>query len=209
MRNDFLGALGIFGLFAFLAASYNLLSGRPFAESLLTGATAGALILALFLLALLPVAVVNFRRRKRAIEARASQIVRMLTLIRHALKTKSYDEFVANFSNPGDEPDVFDRNRLEHHFMMKISASCWYSGTAMYAEGSPPFLSLQGGGDDYGVFITAGTEPDSIMLNFRVPMDQRVGRDARAMVRLLRVSHGWRSMADTERELGFRLSDRG
>ncbi|HMG80314.1 MAG TPA: hypothetical protein VK591_16645 [Xanthobacteraceae bacterium] len=207
MRNDILGALGIFGLFAFLAASYNLLGGRPFGESLLAGATVGGLILALLLLALLPVALVNFRRRRHAIEARASQIVRMLTLIRHALKTKSYDEFVANFSNPGDEPDVLDRHRLEHHFMMKISASCWYSGTAMYAESSRPFLSLQGGGDDYGVFITSGTEPDSIMLDFRVPMDQRAGRDARAMVRSLRVSQGWKSMTDIERELGFKLSD--
>lgn len=181
MRNDLLGVLGIFGLFVFLAASYNLLGGGPFGESLLAGATVGVLILALFLLALLPVAVVNFRRRRRAIEARAGQIVRILTFIRGALKTKSYDEFVAAFSNPGEAPDVLDRHRREHHFTMKISATCWYSGMAMYSEGSPPFLSLQGGGDDYGVFITTGAEPDSTMLDFRVPIGQRAGRDARAI----------------------------
>lgn len=203
MRNDVLGAFGIFGIFAFLAASYSLLGGHSFGEALLIGATAGAFILALFLLALLPVAIVNSRRRRGAIEARASQLVRMLALIQNALKTKSYDEFIASFSNPSEEPDVFDRHRLEHHFMMKISATCWYSGTATYAESSPPFLSLLGGGDDYGVFITAGAESDSVMLNFRVPIGQRAGRDARAMMRALRASKGWTSMADIERELGF------
>lgn len=73
----------------------------------------------------------------------------------------------------------------------------------MYTERSAPFLSLQGGGDDYGVFITSGTEPNSTMLDFRVPMGQRAGRDARAMVRSLRVGQGWHSMADIEHELGF------
>lgn len=41
---------------------------------------------------------------KAEIEQRAQRVARMLFFIKHGMQTKTYDEFVASFSNPGDEP---------------------------------------------------------------------------------------------------------
>jgi hypothetical protein len=92
--------------------------------------------------------------RKAAIEKRAKLLARMISLIMHGLKTKPYEQFVASFSNPGEEPDAFDRSNRELHFQMRISPTCWYGSTASYPLRETPWVSLHGGGDDFGVLIT-------------------------------------------------------
>lgn len=70
--------------------------------------------------------------RKAAVKQRAGLFARMIGLIMHGLKTKPYDQFVASFSNPGKEPDAFDRSNRELHFQMRISKICWCDATASY-----------------------------------------------------------------------------
>jgi hypothetical protein len=47
--------------------------------------------------------------RKGAVEKRAKLLARMVTLIVHGLQTQTYEQFVASFSNPGEEPDAVKR----------------------------------------------------------------------------------------------------
>lgn len=42
--------------------------------------------------------------RKASVDERAKQIARMLGFIQHGLRTKSYEQFAASFSNPGADP---------------------------------------------------------------------------------------------------------
>jgi hypothetical protein len=90
--------------------------------------------------------------RRGAMEKRAEMLGRMIALIMHALKSKSYEQFVASFSNPGEEPDAFDRSNRELHFQMRISPTCWYDATA---------------GITVGLHLASG---------------QRAGRDAQAVI---------------------------
>src|SRR5260370_32103057 len=92
--------------------------------------------------------------RKGAVEKRAKLLSRMIALITHGLKSKPYEQFVASFSNPGKEPDAFDRSNRELHFQMRISPTCWYDATATYPLRESSWVSLHGGGDDFGVLIT-------------------------------------------------------
>ena len=82
--------------------------------------------------------------RKAAVEKRAKLLARMINLIMHSLKAKPYEQFVASFSNPGKEPDAFDRSNRELHFQMRISPSCWYDATASYPLRETPWVSLHG-----------------------------------------------------------------
>jgi len=44
--------------------------------------------------------------------------------------TKSYDQFVESYSNPGNEPDETERNARISRFAMRFSPTCWYDATA-------------------------------------------------------------------------------
>jgi hypothetical protein len=141
--------------------------------------------------------------RSAAVQKRAELIARMVGYVRHGLQTKSYEQFVESFSNPDGQPDVSDRHRRELNFQMRVSPTCWYDATAFYWHGTP-FVGIQGGGDDYGVFITAHGDRDSLIsVDFHKPLlGRQSGRDARAMVRALQVMPGWTSTSSIERLLG-------
>lgn len=136
--------------------------------------------------------------RKAAIDQRAKLMARMLQLIINGLRTKSYEQFVTSFSNPGGEPDALDRMDRELCFRMRVSPSVWYDATASYAC-QPPLVSIQGGGDDFGVFIIASTEPDdTVKVDLHVAPGLGTGRDAHAMVRALQKMPGWSSYEASE-----------
>jgi hypothetical protein len=141
--------------------------------------------------------------RKRAVEKRAKLLARMVTLITHGLKSKTYEQFVASFSNPGKEPDAFDRSNHELRFQMRISPTCWYDATASYPLRESPWVSLHGGGDDFGVLITVSPSA-GITVGLHLASGQRAGRDARALIHSLHAIPGFRSFAAIERELGIR-----
>ncbi len=140
--------------------------------------------------------------RKAAVKRRAKLLARMIGLIMHGLKTKSYEQFVASFSNPGGEPDAFDRSNRKVHFQMRISPTCWYDVTASYSRsysrGESPWVSLRGGGDDFGVFITASPS-FGITVGPQLAPGQKAGPDARAIMRSLYAMPGFRNFAAIER----------
>jgi hypothetical protein len=135
-----------------------------------------------------------------AVEKRAKLLARMVALIMHGLETKTYEQFIAGFSNPGAEPDASERQRCELRFQMRIEPKCGYDGTACYLPTEPSWATLKGHGDDFGVFITifgVGTTVD-LHLN----SGERAGRDASAIVRRLTAMPGFRSFSALERSRG-------
>jgi len=68
-------------------------------------------------------------KRRTAIKQRAKLMGRMVMLLTDGLCSKSYDQFVERYSNPGDEPDESARNARISRFQMRFSASCWYEAT--------------------------------------------------------------------------------
>jgi hypothetical protein len=135
-----------------------------------------------------------------AVEKRAKLLARMVALIMHGLETKTYEQFIAGFSNPGAEPDASERQCCELHFQMRIEPKCGYDGTACYLPTEPSWATLKGHGDDFGVFITifgVGTTVD-LHLN----SGERAGRDASAIVRRLTAMPGFRSFSALERSRG-------
>jgi hypothetical protein len=141
--------------------------------------------------------------RKAAVKRRAKLLARMIGLITHGLKTKSYEQFVASFSNPGKEPDAFDRSNRKLHFQMRISPTCWYDATASYPLRESPWVSLHGGGDDFGVLITVSPS-DGVTVGPHLASGQRAGRDAQAVINSLYAMPGFRSFAAIERAVGIR-----
>jgi hypothetical protein len=141
--------------------------------------------------------------RRGAIEKRAKLLSRMIALITHGLKSKSYEQFVASFSNPGEEPDAFGRSNRELHFQMRISPTCWYDATATYPLRESSWVSVHGGGDDFGVLITVSPNA-GITVGLHLASGQRAGRDAQAVIDRLHAIPGFRSFAAIERELGIR-----
>ena len=140
--------------------------------------------------------------RKAAVENRAKQIARMLAFIKHGMRTKTYQEFAASFSNPGSEPDPVARYRHEAHFAMHISRRCWYDAKAFYGNADlQPFINLQGNGDDFGVFVTADPFSEGATVDLHLESGRTAGRDAPAIVRALQAMPGWNSFADIERLL--------
>jgi len=140
--------------------------------------------------------------RSAEVEARAKLLARMIGLIVHARKTKSYEQFAAAYSNPGHEPDALARSSGKAHFVMRISPSCWYDASVAYFREDPPWLCLSGGGDDNGVYITASLVADGIGVDLHPADGQKAGRDARAMVRALLSLPGYRRDHASEDSLG-------
>lgn len=140
------------------------------------------------------------RKRRSAIKQRAKLMGRMVMLLTDGLCTKSYDQFVESYSNPGDKPDETARNARISRFEMRISPTCWYEATASLAENAQPRIFIEGGGDDCGVFISVQVPADANVppcpvIELLVPRGAKRGHDAGAMVRALRDTPGWREVA--------------
>jgi len=140
--------------------------------------------------------------RSTEVDARAKLLARMIGLILHARKTKSYEQFTAAYSNPGNEPDALARSSGKARFVMRISPTCWYDASIAYFREEPPWLCVHGGGDDYGVYITASLVNDGIGVDLHLTDGQKAGRHARAVVRALLSLPGYRNDHTSEDTLG-------
>ena len=139
------------------------------------------------------------RSRERIVNERAKQIARMVMFIVHSLQTKSYEEFVDRFSNPGVDLDPFERLQRRLHFQMQMSPTCWYDARVEYPVDRTPFFQIEGGGEDGGVLISGDAAADHpIGIDFFVPTNAQGGRDAHAMVRALLKMPGWSRASDIE-----------
>jgi hypothetical protein len=141
------------------------------------------------------------RERQMAVEARAKQVARMVMLIVHGLQTKSYEDFAERFSNPGSEPASLERLNQQVCFQMRISPTCWYDAVADFGRRTEiyPFANVHGGGDDFGVVISAGT--GYCIVELYLPHGQKLGRDAKAIVQALAIIPGWTNLTEFERDL--------
>jgi len=135
------------------------------------------------------------------VDERAKLINRMVALIVHGLQTKTYDEFVATFSNPGCEPDALKRLSRRANFQMRISPTCWYDASICYPRDGSRSLSIAGGGDDLGVCLTAGSAIDGIGVEYTALYGEESGRDAWAMVRALAKLPGYHRVDKAETSL--------
>jgi hypothetical protein len=139
-------------------------------------------------------------KRKTDIKERARLMGRMVMLLTDGLCTKSYDQFVARYSNPDGEPDERARNARISQFQLRFSSTCWYEATASLAENAQPWIFIAGGGDDCGVAISVRVPDDANVpsypvVDLHVPRGAKRGHDAGAMVRALRDMPGWRGIA--------------
>jgi hypothetical protein len=138
--------------------------------------------------------------RRTAIKQRAQMMGRMVMLLTDGLCTKSYEQFVERYSNPGDEPDEAARNARISRFAMRFSPTCWYEATASLYENAQPWILIEGGGDDCGVVISVrvpadANVPPGPLIDLHVPRGAKRGHDAGAMVRALGDIPGWRQVA--------------
>lgn len=137
-----------------------------------------------------------------AVEARAKLLGRAVGFIMSGLRTKSYEQFVAAFSNPGREPDVLQRLNRRASFQLRISPTCWYDADVSYGRDGSRSLRMLGGGDDFGVCITTGTANENgIGVELVADYRDRPGRDARAMVRTLARLPGYRRLKPAALEI--------
>jgi hypothetical protein len=137
---------------------------------------------------------------RTAINQRAKLMGRMIMLLTDGLCTKSYDQFVESYSNPGNEPDETERNARISRFAMRFSPTCWYEATASLYENAQPWILIEGGGDDCGVCIRVQVPADAgvpscPVVDLQVRRGAKRGHDADAMVRALRDIPGWRGLA--------------
>jgi hypothetical protein len=109
----------------------------------------------------------------------------MIVLIVHGLRTKTYEQFVATFSNPGHPPDALQLLSHKANFQMRMSPTCWYDAYISYARNGTRSARIIGGGDDLGVCITASSTDDRIGVEYTAQYGEESGRDAWAMVRTL------------------------
>jgi hypothetical protein len=88
---------------------------------------------------------------------------------------------------------------------MRFSPTCWYDAVAEYPRtGGTPHFFMDGGGDDWGVFISGNAKAKhGVTVNLNVPSGSAAGSDARAMVRALQAMRGWSKFSDLERALGM------
>src|ERR1700727_234515 len=129
--------------------------------------------------------------RKAAIDERAKLLARMTTLVLHGIQTKTYEQFIASFANPGGEPDALERLSHKLHFLMRISPTCEYYATACYPRDDPPWVILEGGGDDFGVSLTL-SQSGEIAVGLHLESGEPAGRDAQAIVRILAAMPGFK-----------------
>ena len=137
-------------------------------------------------------------KRRSAIKERAKLMGRMVMLLTDGLYTKSYDQFVERFSNPGGGPDETARNARISRFEMRFSPTCWYEATASLYENAQHRIRIEGAGDDCGVFISVCVcrmTPTCLPVRFACARGAKRGHDAGAMVRALQDIPGWRGVA--------------
>jgi len=119
------------------------------------------------------------------VDERAKLLDRMIVLIVHGLRTKTYEQFVATFSNPGHPPDALQLLSHKANFQMRMSPTCWYDAGISYARNGTRSARIAGGGDDLGVRITVNSADDRIGVEYTTQYGEESGRDAWAMVRTL------------------------
>jgi hypothetical protein len=170
------GAVGLYGIASKLRASISPAQSAPPAPALAISPSSST-----------------------AIEERAKLLGRMIPLIVGGLRSKSYDAFIAAFSNPGNEPTASDRAARRAHFRLQLSSSCWYDAIASYALGAPPWVVLRGGGDDFGVVIRTGPEHRGVTLDYDSSKGS-LGPDAFEMIAALhRTVEGAHAMGEVVR----------
>ena len=135
--------------------------------------------------------------RNSAVEKRAKLLARMTTLIMRGLQTKTYEQFIASFSNPDGEPDASELQRHELHFQMRISPTCEYYATVCYPRDERPWAFLQGDRDDFGVFVTL-SQSGEITVGLHLESGETAGHDAQAIVRTLTAMPGFSSFSALE-----------
>ncbi len=86
-------------------------------------------------------------------------------------------------------------------------SSCWYSAAVSFPHGPDGVgaISLEGGGDDFGVFISAASGDDLASVALYLAFDEKAGRDAKSMVRTLEAMPKWTRAEEMERNLGIEL----
>src|SRR5579863_1736947 len=141
--------------------------------------------------------------RKGAVEKRAKLLARMVPLIVHGLQTQTYEQFVASFSNPGEEPVAIERSSGKLHFQMRISPNCWYDAAASYPlfDEAPPDRPSRRRRRPRCVHRWL-----AICRHNGRPaphLGTESGRDVRVMVRSLTGLPGFRSFSAIERSLGI------
>jgi hypothetical protein len=119
------------------------------------------------------------------VDERAKLLDRMIVLIVHGLRTKTYEQFVATFSNPGHPPDALQLLSHKANFQMRVSPTCWYDASISYGRDGTRSSRIIGGGDDLGVCITVSSADDRIGVEYTTQYGEESGRDAWAMVRTL------------------------
>jgi hypothetical protein len=127
-----------------------------------------------------------------AVAERAKLLARMISLIGRGLQTKSYEQFVEAFSNPGRAPDALQRLSHKASFQLRISPTCWYDASVSYADDAGRTLTLIGRGDDFGVSLAVSSADDRIVVDFLTDYGDTPGRDALAMARALSRLPGYR-----------------
>ena len=126
------------------------------------------------------------------VDERAKMLGRVVGFVVQGLRTKSYEQFVTAFSNPGREPDALKRLSHKTSFQLRISSTCWYDADVSYGRDGSRSLRILGGGDDFGVRMTARATDDGIGVELVTDYSDRPGRDARAIVRALAKIPGYR-----------------
>jgi hypothetical protein len=135
------------------------------------------------------------------VDERAKMLGRMVGFVVRGLRTKSYEQFVVAFSNPGREPDALKRLSRKTNFQLRISPTCWYDADVSYGRDGSRSLRILGGGDDFGVRMTAGSTDDDVRVELLTDYSDRPGRDARAIVRALARMPGYRRIKSAPLEI--------
>ena len=131
---------------------------------------------------------------------KAALLARVMVRIVRDLKAKSYDQFVAAYSNPGHEPDAFERRDREINFTLTFSKTCWYDVHAEFNSPIGPWVTAAGAGDDLGVFITA-SEEGAIDVDVHLAAERLPGRDAHSVIRALKRAPGFGAFKEIEAPL--------
>jgi hypothetical protein len=151
----------------------------------------------------------GFGSNAAVVRERAGKVRLLVAMIASNLYSKSADEFVLFY----ETTTVVERLGPEIYFGVKLSPSCWYDVQARYPEADPPWMNdllganeatdepqrslhFLGGGDDYGVFISAIGIDDGASVEFHVAPGRRAGKDAKAMVTALLGLPGFKKPLD-------------
>jgi len=151
----------------------------------------------------------GFGSNATVVRERAGKVRLLVAMIASNLYSKSADEFVQFY----EATTTVERDGPEIYFGTKFSPSCWYDIQARYPVADPPWmddllgardtademprtLTLFGGGDDYGVFISVLGIDAGASVEFHVAPGRRAGKDAKAIVTALLGLPGFKKPLD-------------